>query len=179
MKTITALFAACLLLVSCSKEPSIQKYFVQKTEDPNFVALDLSPTILNVDANKLSAESKKALESFDKMNILAMRINDSNQVAFKKESEEVGKILKQEQYQELMHFNSNGSRASVKFVGDENNIEEFIVYANNKDMGFAVVRVLGNEMTPTDIMNFMDVLQQSKIDVDQLKPLQDMMKGTK
>lgn len=166
-----------LLMASCAKEPTIQKYFVQKTEDPNFVAVDLSPSFLNVDPAALSAEGKKALESFEKMNILALRLNDSNQVAYKKELANVKDILKNEQYQELMHFNGKGGGASVKFVGTDENIEEFIVFANNKDMGFAVVRVLGDNMTPTDIMNFMDVLKQSKMDVDQLKPLQEMMKG--
>lgn len=178
MKALAAI-ALCLLMVGCSKEPSIQKYFVQKTEDPNFVALDLSPTILNVDANKLSTENRKALESFEKMNILALRRTDTNETLYEKESKSVKAILKNEKYQELMHFGSGGSGASVKFVGDENNIEEFILYADSKDMGFAVVRVLGNNMTPTDIMNFMSVLQQSNLDVDQLKPLQDVMKGVK
>lgn len=174
-----AVIALCLLMAGCSQEPSIQKYFVQKTEDPNFVAVDLSPTILNVDANKLSSDDKKALESFEKMNILALRKNDTNQALYETESKNVKAILKDEKYQELMHFGSGGSGASVKFVGDENNIEEFILYADSKDMGFAVVRVLGNNMTPTDIMNFMSVLKQSDINVDQLKPLQDVMKGVK
>jgi hypothetical protein len=176
MKAIVSCLVA-LMVFSCTKEPSIQKYFVQKTEDPNFVALDLSPSFLNVNEAGLSADSKKALESFEKMNILAMRLSEDNKEAYKKERAEVNTILKNEQYQELMHFNGKGGGASIKFVGDENNIEEFILFADSKDLGFAVIRVLGENMTPTDIMNFVDVLKQSNFDSDQLKPLQDVMKG--
>ena len=49
-------------------------------------------------------------------------------------------------------------------------------FANRKDNGFAVVRVLGNDMNPTDILNMLTLLKKSSIDVDQLKPLQDLMK---
>jgi hypothetical protein len=55
------------------KKKTLQKYFVRKyTENKDFIALDVSPSILNVDKSKLSAEWNGALESFDKMNVLAL-----------------------------------------------------------------------------------------------------------
>jgi len=66
--------------------------------------------------------------------------------------------------------------ASISYVGTDDNIEEFVVFANRKESGFAVVRVLGKNMTPNNIMTLMSVLKESKIDMEQLKPLQQLVK---
>ena len=64
--------------------------------------------------------------------------------------------------------------ASVSFVGDIEHIEEFILFANKKENGFAVIRILGKDMNPNGIMTMMSVLQKTDIDVEQLKPLQKL-----
>lgn len=165
-----------LLLISCNSEPSLQKYFVENTENKNFIALDVSPNILNVDKTKLSTEQSEALRSFDKMNILAFKLNDTNKDQFEIEREKVSSILKEEKYQQLMKFGSGKEGASVSFVGSDDHIEEFVLFANKKENGFAVIRILGKDMNPTHIMNMMSVLKSSNIDLEQLKPLQDMLK---
>lgn len=165
-----------LFLWSCNNESSLQKYFVEHSEDKNFVALDVSPTILNVDASKLSVAQTEALKSFDKMNVLAFEANATNKAEFETEREKVNLILKDKKYQQLMKFGSGKEGASVSFVGTDEHIDEFILYGNKKENGFVVVRVLGKDMNPTHIMTMMSVLQQSKIDMEQLKPLQQLMK---
>jgi hypothetical protein len=177
MKTISIYAVlALLLLVGCNSEPSLQKYFVENSENKDFIAVDVSPSILNVDASKLTADQAKALRSFDKMNILAFKRNDKNQAQFEAERSKVNAILKDEKYQQLMKFGSGKDGASVSFVGDDEHINEFVVYANKKENGFAVVRVLGKDMNPTSIMNMISILKESNLDLEQLKPLQEMMK---
>jgi hypothetical protein len=171
----TALLVA-LTLVSCNSEPSLQKYFVENTDNKNFVALDVSPSILNVEKTKLSAEQTEALKSFDKMNILAFKANATNQVQFEAERAKVKAILKDPKYQQLMSFGSGKDGASISYVGADDNIKEFVVFANRKENGFAVVRVLGENMNPNNIMTLMTVLKESKIDMEQLKPLQQLVK---
>ena len=165
-----------LLLMSCDTKPSLQKYFVENTENKDFIALDISSSILNLKKTKLSAEQKTALESFDKMNIIAFQSNDKNKALYEAESLKVSQILKDEKYQELMKVCSGKDAASVSFVGDENNINEFILFAKKKDNGFAVVRILGDDMNPNNIMTMLSVLQSADIDMEQLKPLQQLMK---
>jgi hypothetical protein len=164
-----------LLLVACQSEPSLQKYYVESIEKKGFSVVDISPSILNLDKNKLTAEQNAALRSFDKMNILAFKVNDSNKAEYETEKTKVKELLKDEKYQELMKFNQGKSGASVSFVGDENHIDEFVLFANQGESGFAVVRILGNDMNPTGIMTMMSLLKDSKLDMEQLKPLQDMM----
>ena len=172
---ITGFFIA-LLLASCTTEPSLQKYFVENSEKKGFIALDISSSILNTDKTKLTAEQKTALESFDKMNIIAFQINDKNKDSYEAESAKVSQILKSDTYQELMKVGSGKDAASISFVGDEDNIGEFVLFAKRKDNGFAVVRILGNDMNPNNIMTMLSVLKTSKIDLEQLKPLQALIK---
>lgn len=170
------LIAVCSLFVSCNSEPTLQKFFVENQEKKDFIALDISPTILNIDKASLTGEQKKALESFDKMNVIAFKANDKNKAEYETEKAKLNTILRDEKYQELIKVGSGSQGASVSFVGTEDNIEEFIFYANKKENGFAVVRVLGDKMNPNDVMNMMSVLQKANIDLEQLKPLQDIMK---
>lgn len=176
ISVFTTAILALLTFVSCSSEPSLQKYFVEHTDKKDFIAVDVSPSILNLNETKLSAAQKEAINSFDKMNILAFKANDKNQAEFELERNKVKAILKDPKYQELMKVGSGKDGASISYVGSDDNIKEFIVFANRKENGFAVVRVLGNNMNPNNIMTLMSVLKESKIDMEQLKPLQQLVK---
>ncbi len=178
MKAISlyVMLACSVVLISCHSKPTLQKYFVENTENKNFVSLDISPSILNVDQTKLTVGQKKGLASFDKMNILAFKLNGKNNAEFEIEKAKIDTILKDKKYQQLMKFDSGkAGAASISFVGEDEHIEEFVLYANKKENGFAVVRVLGKDMNPTSIMTMLSVLKQSNINMEQLKPLKDMM----
>lgn len=165
-----------LFLSSCNNEPSLQKYFVENSEKKGFVAVDLSSNIINADKTKLTAEQKTALESFDKMNIIAYKSDENNRAEYDAESQKVTQILKGKDYQELMKVGSGKDAASVSFVGDENHINEFVLFAKKKENGFAVVRILGNDMNPNNIMNMLSILKSSNVNMEQLKPLQGLIK---
>ncbi|MFH6999253.1 DUF4252 domain-containing protein [Flavobacterium sp. FlaQc-57] len=176
INVFTSALLVLVTLISCKSEPSLQKYFVENTDNKDFIALDLSSSILNLEKAKLSAQQNEALKSFDKMNILAFKANDKNQAQFETERAKVKAILKDPKYQQLMSFGSGKDGASVSYVGADDNIKEFIIFANRKENGFAVVRVLGENMNPNNIMTIMSVLKESKIDMEQLKPLQELVK---
>jgi hypothetical protein len=172
---IYMVLAFAIVMVSCQQEPSLQKYFVENTENKDFIALDISPSILNLDKTKLTDEQSKALQSFDKMNVLAFKLNDKNKAQFETERAKVSVILKEKKYQQLMKFGSGKEGASVSFVGDDDHIQEFVLFANRKENGFAIVRILGKDMNPTSILTMVSLLKDSKINLEQLKPLQEMM----
>lgn len=164
-----------ILISSCNNENTLQKYFVENSENKNFIALDLSPSILNINATKLTLKQNVALKSFEKMNILAFKLNAKNKAEFVLERAKVNKILKDEKYQQLMKFGSGKEGASVSFVGSDEHIEELVLFANKKENGFAVIRILGKDMNPTGIMTMMSVLEKANIDLEQLKPLQKLL----
>ena len=165
-----------LFLTGCNSWPSLQKYFVEKTENKDFIVLDVSPGILQLDKSKLTVEEAQALSSFEKINVLAFKLDSTNVAQYDVEKSKVKEILKEKKYQPLMKFGSGKTGASVSFVGDEKHIEEFVLFAYGKGNGFGVVRVLGKDMNPKGIMTLMSILKDSKIDMAQLKPLQELMK---
>lgn len=168
--------AVSLFLTSCNNEPSLQKFFVENSEKKDFIVVDVAPSIINVDKAKLSAEQKTALESFDKMNVLAFKLNKNNKAQYEAESKKLKEILKGEQYQELIKYGSGKDAASVSFVGSEDHINEFVLFGKKDDNGFAVVRIMGNDMNPNNIMNILSILKSSNVDMEQLKPLQGLFK---
>ena len=178
MVTLVRVLVGCVLvlLFSCKSEPSLQKYFVENTENKDFVALDLTPKMLNIDNTKLSILQKEALASFEKINILAFKANNQNKAQFEAERAKVASILKEAKYQQLMKFGSGKEGAQVSFVGTDEHIEEFVIYGNKKEKGFAVVRVLGKDMNPTYIMEMMSIIKNGNMNLESLKPLQDLMK---
>ena len=165
-----------LLLFGCKSEPSLQKYFVENTENKNFVSVDLTPKMLNADAQKLNTSQKEALNSFEKVNVLAFKINDTNKSEFEIERAKVTTILKNEKYQQLMKFGSGKQGAQISYVGTDDHIEEFVIFGNKSENGFAVVRVLGKDMNPTHILEMISVLRNSNINKDQLKSLESIFK---
>lgn len=176
MKKLLLLVSSVMLLFSCEDKPSLQKYFVENTESSKFITIDLAPSIIKTDKLSLSETEKAALESFEKMNILAFRTDSTDKSGYETEIKEVKSILKDESYQQLMKAGSGNDGAAIYFVGaDDEHIEEFIILAGKKENGFAVVRVLGNDMNPTHIMNILSLLQKSNVDLEQLKPLQQLM----
>lgn len=165
-----------LFVSSCETKPTLQKYYVKNTESADFVSVDLAPSVINTENIKLTPDEKAALASFDKMNILAYKTDSTQTEKFDQEIKEVKALLKDDSYQQLMKVGSGSDGAAVYFVGDEAHINEFVVLASKKENGFAVVRVLGNDMNPTHVLNMLQLLKKSDMKLEQLKPLQDLMK---
>lgn len=175
MKKIILLLSATLL-ISCNQNPTLQNYFVENTESTDFISVDVSPSILNIKPDALTLEQQDALKSFKKMNVLAFKLNEQNQEKFDPEQEKVKTILKDEKYQQLMKFGSGKNGAAVYFVGKDDAIEEFVLFGTQKESGFAVVRILGDNMNPEQFMTLFSALQKSDMDMSQLKSLEGIFK---
>lgn len=164
-----------IFFLSCNNEPSLQKYFVENSESSDFISVDVGSSIINTEKMTLSEEDKKALTSFKKMNILAFKKDSLNDEKYKAESKKVKELLKEETYQQLMKMGSGNDGGSLYYVGDEENINEFVLFANKKENGFAVVRILGDNMDPGQILNLMSLIKRSDVDVEQFKQLKSLM----
>ncbi|MBN8567870.1 MAG: DUF4252 domain-containing protein [Flavobacteriales bacterium] len=175
MKKVLILFVI-ISVWSCQNEPTLQKYFVEKTESTDFITIDVSPSILNIQPDALTIEQQNALKTFKKMNVLAFKINEKNKTKFDDERTKVKEILKDEKYQQLMKFGSGKDGAAVYFVGKDDAIEEFVLYGSQAENGFAVVRILGYKMNPENFMTLLEALKKSDINMDQLKPLEGILK---
>jgi hypothetical protein len=158
LKYISLLLIAFTFLVSCDDEASIQKFYVDSEENSNYLMLDIPTSIITL-PESASAEAKQAYESINKVNLLAFKINESNKADYQKEKAKVKKILKNDVYTELMRMNSNGTKIVAKYIGTEDSIEEMILYAQDNNQGFALARVLGENMKPENMISLLNSIQ--------------------
>ncbi len=178
----TAIYVGLLSLVitifSCASEASMQKYYIDHQNDKSFRAIDIPASIISLKEDA-SPEAKKAFESLKKFNILAFIKDDVNIAEFKAEQLKVKKILKDNKYQELMRIKDKGRNLIIKYEGTEDAIDEVYLYAADKAQGFALVRVLGDNMKPEHVGLIMKSIKDIDKDSDALKQLSGMIKGFK
>ena len=169
------LLISCVLY-SCSDNATLQTYFVENSESTEFFTIDITPSILKTDALTLTNEETAALEAFKKMNILAFKKDSINENKYKSEMTKVKAILKDEQYESLIKYGSNRNGTALYFAGETDKIDEFVLVANQDEAGFAIVRILGDDMDVNHVMTLFQLLKKSNVDMEQLKPLQQFMK---
>ncbi|SHF61044.1 protein of unknown function [Salegentibacter echinorum] len=176
MKTIktSLVFFFAIILVSCSNEQSLQEYNVENQQNNNFMALDI-PTSMFANAENLSVEQKETLQSVKKVNLLGLSIENGRE-DYETEKENLENILKHEKYQLLMKYGSNSRKAEIFFTGDEEAIDELIVYGYDDTKGVGVARVLGKNMNPTALLDLMKSLDKGDINIDGLKKVTGIFK---
>src|SRR5690554_3358587 len=137
-----------LIFFSCNNEPSLQEYYVESQSKDDFVILDIPSAIFLGADSRLDEPTKKKLRSIEKANILAFPKNEKTDSIFGEEKNKVERIFKNEDYKLLMEFSHSDNRVKVMYVGETNSIDEMIFYGASEDYGFAVARILGNDMNP-------------------------------
>ncbi|MEM9647776.1 MAG: DUF4252 domain-containing protein [Bacteroidota bacterium] len=169
--------AAAVLLASCSSQQSLQEYYVDNSENPNFIAIDLPASILKMDGVDLTETQSEAIESLRKFNLLAFKKTEDNAEEYKIEKTKVKEILKGGDFVELMKINSQYGKGVIKYIGDEDAIDEVIIYGDSSDKGFALVRVLGKDMNPAHIVQLMQAIQKSDYKGEGLGEIGEFLKG--
>ncbi len=175
-KLITLVAAIAFLAVSCSSTQSLQEYYVDNSDNPNFLKLDIPTSVLNLEEVDLTASQREAVESFQKLNILAFKKTKKNVVEYSKEKENVKTILKNDQFNELMKVNTGMGKASVQYLGDDDAIDEVVIYGSSDDKGFALVRVLGDDMKPQHLMELIKAIEKSDYKGEGLEQLEGFFK---
>lgn len=161
IKKMIFAFAALGVLSACTSHQSLQEYYVDSAENPNFLAIDIPASILNLDKVELSDGEREVIKSLKKLNVLAFKKTTDNVMEFKQEKAKVADILKDERFVELMKLNSAYGKGVVKYLGDEDAIDEVVIYGNSEDKGFALIRILGDNMNPAQMMTLVQALQKS------------------
>ena len=160
-----------LSMVACNSGPTLQSYFVEKSEDPNFISLTLPSSILNIAVDSLQADQQEALATLKKLNVLIYRKSVNEPAQLDVETDVVLKILSNSAYTELMKLNAEDYKGAVSYLGTEDAIKEIIVFAKSGSDGFALIRVIGDGMNPKYLKPFVEALQTSKASAEDFKNL--------
>ena len=171
IKYVLGLGLAALTLFSCSNEKSLQRYLVDRQDDDSFLNIDIAASLLQTDNNNLSQEEKDILETVKKINVVAYPVRGENAADYEVKRLELEDIIDQEQYKMLMKYRSNKQGATLKYIGEEEAIDEIIVFASDDEKGFALFRLLGDNMEPAKMMKLMTAIEKGDLDVSKLESL--------
>lgn len=172
-------FVVVVLVASCaSSDLSLQKYYIDNKDNKNFLSVDIPASIISLQENA-GADVVDAYNSLKKLNVLAFKKDQSNEAEYQVERKKVKAILKSGKYAELMRVKDKGVNFVVKYEGDEEteSFDEVVVYASDKTKGFALVRVLGNDMTPDKFMKLVSAVKDVDTSNGSFKELEGFLKG--
>lgn len=163
-------------LVSCSNGASLQRYFVDNQETKNFISQDIPLSMITIDKTEFTEEQNEAYNSVSKLNFLGYKADENNVENLKAEIETVKAILSDTKYKDLMEFNDRGSKIVVKYIGTDEEADEVVVFGSSKELGFGVVRVLGNDMNPEKMVTLMNAMQKADVDENQIQDIMNFFK---
>lgn len=180
MKTSIKIIGLFLLIgfQSCNNTQSLQEYIVEKQQSNDFIAIDIPTSIIALKEENASEETIKALESIKKFNFIGLELNDKNVELYNKEKEQVKLILSNKDFKEIFRLKSGKNEVLVKYLGDAENIDEVVFFGSDNEKGLALIRVLGENMNPAEMVQLMNKINVNK-DSGQLKSLQSIFENIK
>jgi len=150
-----------LLVFGCSQELTLQTYFVEHQEASGFMSVDIPISFLNPDQIELSDIQQEAVDSIDKLNMIAYSLKDGTDEELKSQLAKVKTILKAEKYNDLMRGgNPTDGKLYIKYIGEDSEIDELIIFGFSLDNGFVIIRVLGDDMELSKIMELENIVDQ-------------------
>jgi len=168
MKTIKislSLLVSFFLLASCNDNMSLEAFFVKKGQDKSYTAANLSSDVFLSGAD-LTPEEREKVASIKKINFLAFQ-KDTFQTKYESDRAQLKQILKDKKFRNLMNYSGEENEMKLVYTGNEKNIDELIVFAENKRSGFMLARLLGDDMTPEDFYNLVKIMD--KLEFEQIE----------
>ena len=171
-------FTVAILTTACDTSPSLQKYYVDSKENNSFISIDLPASIITLKDSAVSPEIKNSLKTIEKVNFLALQIDETNQELYSAEMEKVKEILKNPKFKQLVRMKTGSGNISVNYMGDDDAIDEVVIFGSDNNRGFALVRVIGENMNPAEIFS---LAQEIKLDGDsqQFKQFEGLLTSIK
>lgn len=152
------------LLISCTHKTTLQGYYVDKQETKNFITQDLPLSLIKMDVSNFDQEQKEAYNSVKKLNFLGYKYNQADIETFNVELSKVKTILNDNKYKDLMEFSDKGNKVVIKYIGDDTDADEIIVFGSANEKGFGIVRILGNNMNPDKLITLMGSIKNADFD---------------
>ena len=171
IKYILGIGLAAVTLFSCSNKESLQRYIVDRQDDDSFLKIDIAASLLQTDSANLSQEEKDILKTIKKINVIAYPIDEGNVSAYEVKMKVLKTILDQDRYKTLMKYGSNKEGATLKYVGLEDAIDEIIVFVRDDEKGFALFRLLGDDMRPEQMIKLMTAIEKGDVDISKLNSI--------
>ncbi len=163
-------------IIACDNQQSLQEYYVTNQGNKEFIAVDLPASML-ANMQSLNADQRKTLETVKKINFLAIPQKPENLSRIAEEKNKVNNILKDERYQLLMKFGKGETKMELYYTGDEEAVNEVILYGYDENKGMGIARLLGQNMNPGHIMNLISSMEKGDIDLSGVSGVSQIFSG--
>ena len=173
VKYIIGFALGLMTLLSCDNSKSLQSYIVEKQQDNKFMKVDFATSLMS-EMDSLPQEQKEILQSIKKMNVIAYKKDEGTEADYAVEKERLAGIFNQEKYKMLGKFKANNQNIKLMYLGEEDAIDEVIVYGRDDEKGLAVFRLLGDDMNPNDAVKILNMLEKGDLDLSQLTGLEEV-----
>ena len=80
-----------------------------------------------------------------------------------------------QKYKTLIKFGSNNRGATLNYLGEEDAIDEVIVFASDNEKGFAVFRLLGENMRPDQMIKLMSSIDNGDLDLSKFSGIGELL----
>lgn len=137
---------------------------------------DIPISMLKIDETKFTNEQKEAYNSVERLNFLGYKANQTNEETLKVELAKVKTILSNGKYKDLIEFSDRGNKVVVKYIGNDEEADEVVVFGSSKELGFGIVRVLGDDMSPDKMVTLVSILQSAQVDKGQVQDIMNFFK---
>lgn len=155
---------------SCDSSQSLQEYIVEKQQDNSFISIDIPSSILTLKDENTSDETLKAIKSIKKFNFLGMQLSEENKDAYIIEKQHIKDIISNKKFKEIFRVKTGNSEVTVKYLGEEDNIDEVVFFGADSEKGLALVRVTGDNMNPAEMVQLLNKINIDK-DSNEFKSL--------
>lgn len=164
-----------LVLVGCGSTPSLQEYYVSKSEDPNFLVIDIPTSILGIDKNNLTDEEIEALNSFHKINILMFRRTETNAKQFPQELAAVRSIIDATNFDPLLVMSDRQYSGKLLLQGTIEKPNEIVFFGSAADEGFLLARLIGRNMEVEKAVLLGNIIKRGNGFEDAMKAIEKML----
>ncbi|MGO4911871.1 DUF4252 domain-containing protein [Leeuwenhoekiella sp. W20_SRS_FM14] len=161
MSTLKAVLVVLMVgaLSSCQDKQTLQEYYIDSKENDAFIMVDLPTSLIAPVTQEMTEDQKRVINSVKKVNLLAYSMKDSE--FYNSETVKVKEILADDDYEELMKFGKPGQRMRLFIKGQDEAIDEVVVFAQDENKGFVLARVLGDKMNVADMVRFAETMDTS------------------
>lgn len=172
---IIFLFILLLFTFSCHvRGGDLQEYYVESAGKPGVISFDIATSIFDVSKSGLSKDEKEIYNSIKKLNVVMV---PANRPAYEQEKDKVTAILKNGDFEELMSINDKSMSGKLYYIGNDDTIDEVVLFGRSSESGFAVIRILGDKIKMENAGKLMKILQKSDFDGSAFKPIHDFFGG--
>ena len=176
IKYLAYALLTAVIFTSCGDDVSLQRYYVDNQESKNFISQDLPLSMIEIDKSNFTEAQEEAYNSVDKLNFLGYKESNTDTETFKAEFTKVKTILSDTKYNDLMEFSDKGNKIYVKYIGTDDEADEVIILGSVKDMGFGIVRILGDDMNPEKMITLISALQNANFEEGQIDDIMNFFK---